>query len=933
MGKSSPLPALPIQFADFAQWQRAWVQGAEAETQLAYWQKKLAGSPSVLALPSDRPRPARQSFQGAAPLVELPLHLCEALRAWSRQEGVTLFMTMLTAFVALLWRYTGQHDICVGSGIANRRRRETEGLIGMIINNLVLRTELSGNPTVRQLLGRVRETTLEAYAHQDVPFDKVVEALQPERNLSHNPLYQVMFGFHDAPMPDVELPGLNVSVLVGLSNGSAKFDLNVIVIPHFVQHVGLHPGAVDAAGLTLLWEYSTDLFDAPTISRMIGHYQALLEGMVANPQQHIAALPLLTEVERRQLLVEWNDTRRDYPQHQCLHRLFEAQVQQTPDAVAVVFEDASLSYQELDQRANQLAHHLRQRGVGPETVVAIRVAPSLDMLIGLLGILKAGGAYVPLDPAEPKARLAFMLEDTQAAVLLTQQRLVEDLPAHAAQVVCLDADWEVITRESEENPQAPVTSHHLAYVLYTSGSTGIPKGVMVEHRSLVNYLHWVNDGLLGDTVHHLPTTTRVTFDASLKQLFAPLLRGSDVWGLPGDVVIQPNVLLAALGKRRQVGLNCVPLLWKAVLEAIESRQAVPPVESLTALFLGGDRLDKELVDRSFAVLPQVQIWNLYGPTETAANAIVARLAPGDEVTIGQPISNTQAYVLDRYLQPVPVGVPGELYIGGDSLSRGYRNRPELTAEQFIPNPFSQEPGARLYKTGDLARYRPDGNIEYLGRLDDQVKIRGFRIELGEIEGVLRQYPGVQEVVVLASGDEPGDPAAALGVGKRLVAYMVADQEHAPTTTALRRYVQEKLPSYMMPSVFMRLDALPLTPTGKVDRQALPAPDWSKPELHGTFVSPRTPVETRLANIWAAVLGRERVGIHDDFFALGGHSLLATQVMSRLHSAFQVALPLPSLFETPTVAGLAETIEATLWAVQSAQATTMATTEEREEMEL
>ena len=586
MGKPSPLPALPIQFADFAQWQREWVQGAEAEAQLAYWQKKLAGSPSVLALPSDRPRPARQSFQGAAPLVELPLRLCEALRARSRQEGVTLFMTMLTAFVTLLWRYTGQHDICVGSGIANRRWRETEGLIGMIINNLVLRTELSGNPTVRELLGRVRETTLEAYAHQDVPFDKVVEALQPERNLSHNPLYQVMFGFHDAPMPDIELPGLNVSVLVGLSNGSAKFDLNVIVIPHFVQQVGLHPGAADAAGLTLLWEYSTDLFDAPTITRMIGHYQALLEGMVANPQQQISALPLLTEVEQRQLLVEWNDTRRDYARHQCMHRLFEAQVQQTPDAVAAVFEEVPLSYHELDRRANQLAHHLRKRGVGPETVVAIRVAPSLEMLIGLLGILKAGGAYVPLDPAEPKARLAFMLEDTQAAVLLTQQRLVEDLPAHAAQVVCLDTDWDVIARESGENPQTPVTSNHLAYVLYTSGSTGIPKGVMVEHRSLVNYLHWVNEGLLGDTVHHLPTTTRVTFDASLKQLFAPLLRGSDVWGLPGDVVTQPNVLLEALGKRRQVGLNCVPLVWQAVLEAIESKQAVPPVESLSGVIPG-----------------------------------------------------------------------------------------------------------------------------------------------------------------------------------------------------------------------------------------------------------------------------------------------------------------------------------------------------------
>lgn len=716
-GEPSPLPALPMQFADFAHWQRQWMASDEAHTQLTYWQKKLAGCPSLLELPTDRPRPARQSFQGAAPRVDLPVNLCEALRALSRQEGVTLYMTMLTAFVVLLWRYTGQDDLCVGSGIANRRWRETEGLIGMLVNNLVLRSDLSGNPSVRDLLAQVRETTLEAFAHQDLPFEKVVEAIQPARNLSHNPLFQVMFGFHDAPMTTHTLPDLEVSVQVGLSNGSCKFDLNVIVIPQFEQQVGLHPTMAEAAGLTLLWEYSTDLFDATTMMRMIGHYQTLLEGMVAHPTRRIADLPLVSDDERQQLLVRWNETTRAYPRQRCIHELFEAQVTRSPEASAVGFDEARLSNRELNRRANQLARHLRRLGVGPEVVVAICMTRCLEMLIGLLGILKAGGAYVPLDPAESTARLAFMLDDTQASVLLTQQRLAASLPSHALPTICLDTGWEVVAQECGENLGIQIAPENLAYVLYTSGSTGQPKGVMIAHGSLTNYLTWVNDCVLGDTVPPLPTTTRFIFDASLKQWFAPLLRGDEVWGLADHIATQPDALLKALQQRPQAGLNSVPILWQAILEMMACN-GTPP--SLQSLFVGGDRLDQALLERSFATLPHMQIWNLYGPTETTANAVVARLAPGDQVNIGRPIANTQVYVLDANLQPTPIGVPGELYIGGEGVARGYLRRPELTAERFVPHPFSDQPGARMYRTGDRVRYRPNGTLMYLGRMDDQL---------------------------------------------------------------------------------------------------------------------------------------------------------------------------------------------------------------------
>jgi amino acid adenylation domain-containing protein len=875
-GEPSPLPDLPIQYADFAVWQREWLPGEVLETQLSYWRQQLAGSPSVLNLPTDRPRPAVQSYRGARQSVMLPSALSESLRALSSQEGATLFTTLLAAFKVLLHRYTGEKDILVGTPIANRNRLEIENLIGFFVNTLVLRSDLSANPTFRELLSQAREICLEAYAHQDLPFEKLVRELQPERNLSHAPLFQVMFALQNVPRQTLELPGLTVNRLE-VDSGTAKFDLALSIVE-------------EAEGLRAVCEYNTDLFDATTIERMMGHYQTLLEGIVANPDQRVSLLPLLTEAERHQMLVEWNDTQVDYPEELCIHQLFEAQVERTPDAVAVVFEDQQLTYRELNTRANQLAHYLKERGVGPEVLVGICVERSLEMVVGLLGILKGGGAYVPLDPTYPEERLAYMLEDAQVSVLLTQEWLPKRFPHRTVEVVYLNTGWEAISQESTGNPICKVTTDSLAYVMYTSGSTGQPKGVMIEHKSLINYLYWVNENLLDDTSQSLPMVTRLAFDASLKQLFAPLLSGGEVWGLPDGIITQPAKLLRVLDTRSQVGLNCVPSLWKVMLDAIESNPAIISPKNLTHLFVGGESISRELVHKSFTTLPLLQIWNLYGPTETTANATVAKLLPGEDVNIGQPIANTQVYILDRYLQPVPVGVTGELYIGGAGLARGYHNRPELTAEKFILSPFSSGPNVRLYKTGDLACYLPDGNIEFLGRIDHQVKIRGFRIELGEIETVLGQHPSVREAIVLAREDDPAD--------QRLVAYIVSGQEQAPTNSELSSFLKQKLPEYMVPSAFVMLDMLPLTPNGKVDRQALPAPAQTSPELEEDFVPPHTFLETTIAQVWQEMLGLDRVSVYDNFFDLGGHSLLAMRVIARLEKELGLRFhPRDLIFQT------------------------------------
>jgi len=888
-GRPSPLPELPIQYVDFAQWQRKWLQGEELERQLAYWKEQLAGLPPLLELPTDRPRPAVQRYQGAHHSFALSKSLSQALESLSQEEGATLFMTLLAAFQTLLYRYTGQEDICVGTPIANRTRAEIEGLIGFFVNTLVLRTDLSGDPSFRELLRRVREVALGAYAHQDLPFEMLVDELQPARDMSHSPLFQVMFVLQNAPVQALELSELTLSP-VETENGIAKFDLTLMMEER-------------PEGLQGTVEYNTDLFDAATIERMVGHFQTLLEGIVADPDRPISTLPLLTTAEREQLLVGWNDTEAEYPGDKCVHQWFEAQVEQTPEAIAVAFgEEEQLTYGELNRRANQLAHYLQKLGVGPETLVGLCVDRSPEMVIGLLGVLKAGGAYLPLDPTYPQERLAFMLEDAGISIILTQSHLLDRLGVQRKDVkrnpqsaignrqftICLDTDWEVIAREPDTNPVSAVTPDNLAYVIYTSGSTGRPKGTLLQHRGLSNFAHAYIRRLSLGPGSRLLQFASFSFDASLAEIFTTLLSGATLRLARRDILMSVSDLHRLLRE----GEITIAILPPSILSVL-------PTEGLSALqtlISAGESCSREIAE-SWA--PGRRLFNGYGPTEATIGPTLYPIESVPEgvasVPIGRPITNTQVYLLDAHLQPVPVGVSGELYIGGVGLARGYLNRPELTAERFIPNPFSDEPGARLYRTGDLARYLPDGNIEFLGRIDHQVKVRGFRIELGEIEAVLRQHPHLQAAVVLAREDTPGD--------KRLVAYVVPREEPAPTISELRRFLKETLPEYMVPSAFVYLDALPLTPNGKVDRRALPAPDQTRPELESAYVAPRTREEKILADIWAQVLGVEQVGVHDNFFELGGDSILSIQVIARANQAGLQLTP-RQLFQAPTVAGLA-----------------------------
>jgi len=881
-GPAPDLPPLPIQYADFACWQRDSTQGEVLESELSYWKRTLDGLTPLLDLPTDHPRPATWSYRGAGESVVLPLSLAEQLRRLSRQHGVTLFTTLLAAFQTLLHRYSGQEDIAVGISVAGRSRAEIEELIGFFVNTLVLRTSLSGNPTVSELLARVHEVTLGAFDHQSVPFEQVVEELRPERDPSRSPLIQVMFTLENVPRKAA--PGSDNRITsIELEVRTARFDLSL--------HVTELPD-----GLNVRIEYSTDLFQSSTIVRMLGHLQTLLEEFVADPDRPIWKLRLLTPAERRQLLVDWNRTESSYPSHRCIHELFEEQVEKTPEAVAVSFEDQQLSYRELNHRANQLAYQLRGLGVGPEVVVGICAERSLELIVGLLGILKAGGAYVPLDPENPQERLAFMLKDADAQVLLTQTRFVKRLPKQQAQLLCLDVLPERDGGVNTENPTGGAKADNSAYVIYTSGSTGLPKGVTIPHRSLVNYSYWVNACLVSQHVNHIPLISSLSYDGHLKQIFAPLVRGSDVWILPQGIEIQPPALLKALAERSNVGLNCVVSLWRALIAEIESDGRPTLQQSLSAVFLGGEPLAQEVFNRSLELLPDLQVWNLYGPSEATATSTFTRLRRGNAVTIGRPLANAQIYLLDRCLNPVPIGVFGDLHVGGDGLARGYLNRPELTAEKFIPNPFSDEPGARLFKTGDLARYLPDGNIEILGRVDGQVKIRGVRIELGEIEAVLAKHPSVDEVAVVVNEHETGD--------KRLVAYVVSGSKQRPQTADLREFLKTKLPVYMRPSHFVFLDALPLAPSGKVDRRALPAPQEEQLGTRSATMGPRDEIEARLTTIWETALGVRSVGPRDNFFDLGGHSLLAVSLFRHIEKAFGRHIPLVALFKAPTIEGIA-----------------------------
>ncbi|MEH2037877.1 amino acid adenylation domain-containing protein [Nostoc sp.] len=746
-GKPSSLPDLTIQYADFAIWQRQWLQTEVQLSQMAYWKQQLGGKLPVLQLPTDRPRPAIQTFRGRKQSWQIPKVLTEALKSLSRREAVTLFMTLLAAFKTLLYRYTNQADILIGSPIANRNRSEIEPLIGFFVNTLVLRTDLSSNPSFKELLRRVREVTLDAYAHQDLPFEQLVEELQPERNLSHTPLFQVMLILQNAPMEVLKLPGVILSPME-VETETAMFDITLFLTE-------------TEQGLTGVFEYNSDLFDAATISRIQGHFQILLEGIVANPDRHLSDLPILTATEEQQLLVDWNQTSADYPSS-CIHELFEAQVEQTPNSIAVVFEDRQLTYQELNIRANQLAQYLQELGVVPEMLVGICVERSLDMVVGLLGILKAGGAYVPLDPAYPHERLAFMLEDAQVSVLLTQQKLVATLPKYQGKVVYLDTDWQKIS-QTNCHPISQVTTKDLAYVIYTSGSTGKPKGVQIPHRALVNFLSAMRLNIRLTQEDILLSVTTLSFDIAALEIYLPLIVGARLIVVSREVAIDGTQLLEKLISSGTTVIQATPATWRLLLAAgWQGRQSLK-------ILCGGEALDRELANQLLE--RSTELWNLYGPTETTIWSAAHQVEATNNVegrdgiiSIGRPIANTEFYILDENLQPVPVGVPGELHIGGVGLALGYLNQPELTVQKFIPNPFNNTSTSRLYKTGDLVRYRLDGTIEYLGRIDHQVKVRGFRIELGEIETLLSQNPEVQQAVVLVQESQPDN--------KRLIAYIV-----------------------------------------------------------------------------------------------------------------------------------------------------------------
>jgi aspartate racemase len=726
---------------------------------------------------------------------------------------------------------------------------------------------------------------LGAYGHQDLPFDRLVEELHVKRDLSRNPLFQVMFVMHNAPLRTVELPGLTLSPVEGDSE-TAHFDLTLQIMD-------------TEQGLTAAFVYNTDLFEAGTIARMLGNFQTLLEAMVADPEQRLSDLPLLTEAERQQLLVEWNSTKTDCPRDVCIHQLFEAQAERTPDVVAVVFEAEQLTYAELNRRANQLAHHLRALGVGPEVLVAICLERSLEMVIGLLGILKAGGAYVPLDPAYPKERLAFMLKDAQVPVLLTQERLVAGLPEHDTKVICLDSDWETIARENGENPGVSTLPENLAYVIYTSGSTGQPKGVLVSHHSIAGHCRNAQRYYELDSRDVVLQFASLSFDVSLEEILPTLIVGARLV-IMGTNVWHPAEFHRKISEFGLTVLNLPTAYWQELArEWAGVTELVPNIRPRLFIVGGDTMLPNVLKLWQRTPVSSIRLLNAYGPTETTITATAFEVAPRpnenttyQRVPIGRPFANRAIYILDRHDNPVPIGVPGHLHIGGEGLARGYLNQPELTAERFILDPFRTEPGARMYKTGDLARYRPDGNIEFLGRADDQVKIRGFRIELGEIETVLGQHPAVREAVVLAREDAPGE--------KRLVAYVVADS----SADELRCFLKDKLPEYMVPAVVVLLEALPVTPNGKVDRRALPAPDRSRPDLEKAFVAPRDDIELQLARIWEEVLGVRPVGVRDNFFELGGHSLLAVRLFSLIEKRLGKKLPLTTVFQGATVEHLA-----------------------------
>jgi amino acid adenylation domain-containing protein/non-ribosomal peptide synthase protein (TIGR01720 family) len=896
-GDPSPLSELPIQYPDFAIWQRSWLAGETLDKQLAYWKRKLAGAPPVLELPTDRPRPAAQSFRGARVSHQLPESLTDAIRALSRREGTTLFMTLLAGFQALLQRYSHQNDILVGTPVANRTRTETEGMIGLFVNTLVMRTDLSGDPSFRELLRRVRETSLGSFAHQDMPFEKLVEEMAPERRLSHTPLFQVMFVLQNAqttrkPFRSVPAAGVPSQKLklkgMPIDSGAAKFDLTLSVID-------------TKSSLLATLTYSVDLFEEGTAQRMLGHLEMMLEAATAEPSQPLSSLPLLTALESNQLLHEWNQTNRTWPlASPPIHRWFEEQAELNPDTIAVSCENARLSYRNLNCHANQLAHYLVKIGVKPDRRIALCVERSVELIVGLLAILKAGGAYVPLDPTYPKERLAYMIGDADAGIVITQESLLSTIPADAAQVICIDSDWESIEVQNASNLPDIAGPENLAYVMYTSGSTGRPKGVMVEHRQLLSYTLGVMERLEIEPKWSYAMVQPLTVDSSITMIYPALCTGGHLHVITNDRARDSYGLSSYFQENLIDCLKIAPSHLAALHIFPQPEQLMPRKR----LVLGGEASHWDWARGLQYLVPGCRVFNHYGPTETTVGVMVF---PFEAVSrerqllmtpLGRPLPGAKIYLLDQHLRPVPVGVPGELYIGGAYVTRGYLKLPELTAEKFVSDPFSAEPSSRLYRTGDTARYLPEGDVEFLGRSDDQVKIRGYRIELQEIEVAIVRHPNIRETVVLGREDTPGN--------KRLVAYVTSKTQPSPSPADLRSFLSDHLPGHMVPSVYVALSELPRTTHGKIDRRALPVPERAQSEPIEAYAPPRNKVEEILARIWAQVLRLERVSIHDNFFELGGDSILSIQIMARCNQA-GLCFTAKQLFEHQTIAKLAPVV--------------------------
>ncbi|HSE18773.1 MAG TPA: amino acid adenylation domain-containing protein [Pyrinomonadaceae bacterium] len=879
----SPLAELPIQYADFAEWQRRRLQGDALEQDLNYWKEKLAGAPPLLALPTDRPRPAIQTYRGATLPFVLSQQLTEQLRNLSQRRGMTLFMTLLAAFQTLLFRYSAQEDIVVGTTAANRERSDIEGLIGFFVNMLALRTDFSGNPRFEDLLEQVREATFKAYVYQGVPFERLVQELQPRRNPSYSPVFQVVFSFQNQPtLVGLTLPGLTLSV-PHVELTTSQFDLLL----------DLSEGAEGLAG-TL--QYNSDLFDRATIVRVAEHFRNLLEGIAAHPEQRLSELPLQTESERLESVVEWNQTAAEYPRDVCIHELFARVVEQQPDAVAAVFNDEQLSYTELDRRSNQLAHYLKDAGVRAGDLVGICLDHSLAELVGLLGVLKAGAGYVPVDPEHPLQRLAFMLADSGVSTVLTQRRFVEALAPCGSKLICIDRDWPSIAAQSSSVCDTATPADSVAYVIYTSGSTGEPKGVCVTHRSLVDYAWWAKDVYLQNESLAFALYSSIAFDLTVTSIFVPLITGNKVviyrWA-------EKQAPLEQILNDKETGVLKLTPSHLALIKDRDNRQS-----SIKRLIVGGENFETDLarqVHESFG--GQVEIFNEYGPTEATVGCMIYQFDPVRDqrqgVPIGRPAANAQLYVLDKWLRPAAVNVTGELCIAGDGLAQGYLNRAALTAEKFIANPFAS--GQRMYRTGDLARMLPDGNIEYLGRRDQQVKFHGYRVELNEIQGALKQHPQIRDSVVMIRSDKQGNDV--------MVAYYVSRQELE--VAEIRAFLAERLIGETIPNLFVHLRKLPLTLNGKINYQALPSLEEAREKLQRTYTAPRSPQEESVAAIWAEVLSMERVGIHENFFTLGGHSLLATQIIHRINQTFEIDLPMRVMFDDPTIAALSLLIEEAL----------------------